>query len=127
MKRDISTKDDIKLLVDQFYDHARTDDLLSPIFDAFIGDNWAAHLSIIYQFWEGILFGSTVYKGNPMLKHIHVNKTMPLTSEHFNRWIKLWKMNADDLFEGEKIEGLKLRAGMIKDLMIVKIRASERY
>ena len=62
-QNDIQSPTDIRLLVNYFYNKARQDELLSPIFDHAISD-WGHHLPIMYQFWERLLLGSTDYNGN---------------------------------------------------------------
>jgi len=38
---------------------------------------------------ESILLDKKGYKGNPMLKHIELNRKEALTAVHFDRWIEL--------------------------------------
>ena len=49
--------DDIKILVDTFYDKARQDTLLGPIFEGVIEDRWPEHLEKMYRFWQTVLLG----------------------------------------------------------------------
>ena len=44
MKKEIENLEDIKLLVNGFYDSVRKDELLSPIFNKIIVDKWPEHL-----------------------------------------------------------------------------------
>ena len=62
-QNDIQSPTDIRLLVNYFYNKARQDELLSPIFDHAISD-WEQHLPTMYQFGERLLLGSTDYNGN---------------------------------------------------------------
>ena len=54
-RKDISTMEDVKLLVDTFYGKIREDALLSPIFNGIIQDRWPAHLEKMYRFWQTVL------------------------------------------------------------------------
>ena len=51
MKADIQDIEDIKLLVDTFYDNIRKDELLAPIFNDKIEDRWPEHLEKMYRFF----------------------------------------------------------------------------
>ena len=54
MKNDILTREDIKLLVDRFYDKVQSDPLLGPVFSHV---DWPHHLPIMYNFWSSMLLG----------------------------------------------------------------------
>ena len=51
-KTDISTRSDIKLMVDEFYKKARVDKNIGSVFNNAIGDDWSKHLPIMYEFWS---------------------------------------------------------------------------
>ena len=55
---DIRTDDDIRQLVDGFYQRVQTDDLLGPVFGAVVRDQWPRHLATMYDFWSGLLLGT---------------------------------------------------------------------
>ncbi|MCX2741404.1 group III truncated hemoglobin [Pontibacter anaerobius] len=109
MKKDITTEDDVKLLVDTFYGHVNQDELLSPVFNGFAQINWQHHLPIMYSFWSSLLFGSMAYKGQPFPKHIR----LPIQQEHFERWVVLFIQTIAELFEGTKAEEAKHKAKSI--------------
>ena len=54
-KKDIETRDDVFLLVSNFYKKVRTDDALGPFFNETIKD-WDTHLQRLTTFWETSLF-----------------------------------------------------------------------
>lgn len=107
-QHDIQSPMDIRLLVDSFYDKARNDELLAPIFDRAISD-WEHHLPTMYQFWERLLLGSTDYSGNPFSKHI----PLALENFHFDRWLELFNQTLDENFKGTKTEEAKRLANNI--------------
>lgn len=109
MRKDIAGLDDIKLLVDNFYDKVRRDALLEPIFFVHIADNWGPHLNKMYLFWNAALFGEKGYVGNPFARHAH----MPLTKTHFEHWLHLFEETVDAHFEGTVAEDAKTRAAMM--------------
>ena len=52
--RDILSLDDIKKLVDAFYEKVRKDGLIGPIFDERIHNRWPQHLQKMYTFWQTV-------------------------------------------------------------------------
>ena len=102
MKKDIENIEDIKLLVDSFYKKVIPDKTIGYFFTEVVKFDWEVHLPIMYSFWDSILFGTMNYKGNPMIKHIEMNKKENLHKEHFDQWMKLWGETIDELFVGEK-------------------------
>src|SRR5690606_34412164 len=104
--REIIQLDDIKLLVDTFYDRVRKDDLLADIFEEKIGNRWEKHLDIMYRFWQTILLEEHTYQGSPFVKHIG----LPVDEAHFQRWIAIFHTTVDDLFTGEIATEAKWRA-----------------
>lgn len=102
--KDISTNDDVKLLVDTFYARAQKDDLVGPIFEMFIKD-WDAHHIKLYQFWRTVILKQAAYRAKPVQMHFK----MDLTQAHFDTWLVMWKGTVDDLFEGENANVAKYR------------------
>ena len=114
---DILTKEDIKRLVDTFYSKVRQDELLAPIFSKQIQDRWPEHLGKMYTFWQTVLLGDRTYFGSPFPPHAH----LPIDHSHFARWIELFTSTVDTLFEGEKANEAKLRAGKMSEMFQIKI------
>ena len=106
---DITTRTDIELLVNTFYDKVNKDDVLSPVFNDFAEVNWQEHLPKMYSFWETLLFDERTYDGRPFPLHTF----LPITAFHFERWIFLFKSTVDELFKGETADVAKLRASTI--------------
>ncbi len=121
MKPDIQTRADVELLVNTFYDKVKQDDLLGPIFGEIMHVNWDVHLPKMYDFWEFILFQKGNYKGQPFPPHLRVNEINPLSTGHFDRWLKLFYETADFLFEGPKTLELKEKSNNIKQVWAYKI------
>ena len=117
MRRDIATEDDIKLLVDTFYDQVNQDELLSPVFNGFANVNWPEHLPVMYKFWSTVLFGSMAYKGQPFPKHMR----LPVDRKHFARWECLFTQTVDELFEGPKAAEAKQKAASIARIFQMKL------
>jgi hemoglobin len=113
MYGDILQEEDVKRLVNTFYDKVRNDVLLSVVFAPVIKDNWPLHLQKMTDFWSTILLYTKKYKADPMPKH------MPLQVDkaHFERWLQLFNETIDELFEGQVAANAKLRANSIARIM----------
>ena len=114
---DILNADDVKLLVDNFYGKVRDNNLLSPIFNNVIKDNWPAHLEKMYGFWQTILLDVQAYTGSPFLKHAK----LPIEREHFDTWISLFNETVDEHFTGEKATEAKWRAARMSEMFQYKL------
>jgi hemoglobin len=114
---DILNIDDVKLLVNEFYGKVRDNELLSPIFNGVIKDNWPAHLEKMYGFWQTILLDTPAYSGSPFLKHAK----LPIQQEHFDTWIGLFNSTVDEHFTGEKANEAKWRAARMSEMFQYKL------
>jgi len=113
MKDDILTEADVKLLVNTFYDKVRKDEILAPIFEPIIKDNWEPHLMRMTDFWSTILLYTKKYKDDPMPKHL----PLPIDQAHFDRWLQLFNLTIDELFEGTIAQNASKRANSIAKIM----------
>ena len=115
--KDIIRMEDIKTLVDAFYEKIRHDELLAPIFNERIQDQWPQHLEKMYAFWQTVLLNERIYYGSPFPPHAQ----LPVDHSHFQRWMKLFTLTADKLFQGEKAREAKWRAGKMVEMFESKI------
>ncbi len=111
------TIDDVKLLVDTFYQRIQADALLGPVFNEVIQDNWGAHLEKMYRFWQTVLLGEHTYFGTPFPPHAK----LPVGHEHFAAWMALFTRTVDELFAGEKADEAKWRAAKMAEMFEYKI------
>lgn len=125
-KRDIKDSNDIRFLVDTFYSNALTDPVIGPVFKA-ADFSLERHIPVMVTFWETILLDVVTYKGNPMLKHIALNKEVPLHAEHFEQWMKIWEATISADFEGPIADNAISRASSIGQLMQYKIKQSSSF
>jgi hemoglobin len=123
MKSDIKARRDLEILLTEFYKAATKDAEIGHHFDELDLD---AHLPIIVDFWEKILFGNPVYFGNPLLIHQKLNEKSPLTLEHFQKWFQIFSQTIDENFAGERAENAKLRAKMIAHSLNQRINSEEK-
>jgi hemoglobin len=114
MKHDITNREDIKLLVDRFYDKVQTDELLGPVFSHV---DWPHHLPIMYNFWSSMLLGDQTYRGNPFEKHL----PLPIQPKHFDQWLKLFRETVTEHFSGEKADEVITRAESIAGIFQLRM------
>lgn len=122
-KKDIQNQQDIKILVNQFYNKVQQDEMLAPIFDEKICD-WESHLHIMYSFWNSILLGDDSYRGQPLFKHVNLK----IEAVHFKRWLELFYRTLDDNFEGPIVDLAKERSESIANVFykrIIHIRSKQ--
>jgi len=77
-------------LVHGFYDKIRVDPVLGPIFAERITD-WEPHLEKMVDFWSSVALMTGRYHGAPVPKHAG----LPVTWEHFERWLNLFRETAN--------------------------------
>lgn len=123
---DIASKNDIQLLVDSFYTVARQDELLGPIFNTIIGDDWSHHMPRMYDFWDMVIFAVPGYTGNPVKTHVDVDKRMAMNQEHFERWLELWTTTVDRLFAGEYADIAKNKAALMANMIHIKVEMGRK-
>jgi hemoglobin len=114
---DIESEEDIRRLVETFYERVNEDPVLGPIFNDVAKVNWEEHLPHLRRFWSSLLFRSGTFKGNPFEKH----QLLPIGKEHFSTWLGLFRRTIDDLFAGPKAEEAKGIAASIADSFQVRM------
>lgn len=101
---DITGRGEIELLLRDFYDRAFEDDLLRHVFVDVVHMDLEQHLPVIVDFWEKVLFDTGTYNGQTMDVHRRVHRRVPLTEQHFTRWLQLWRESLDARFSGPVAE-----------------------
>lgn len=117
---DITSKTDIELMINTFYEKVKEDALLSVYFEH---TNWKKHIPVMIIFWENILLFSGDYSGNPMAKHQHIHHKNPLSKKHFNRWLSLFTAAVNENFEGPNATLAIQRAESIAQVILSKLIA----
>ena len=103
---DIQTTEDIRQMVDSFYEKVNQDKLLSPVFNDFAKVDWESHLPKMYAFWNFLILGIPGYQGKPFPPHA----LLPVSTDHFNAWLELFQKNIDEQFFGPHAEMAKAKA-----------------
>tara|TARA_B110000091_G_scaffold200151_1_gene230633 strand:+ start:615 stop:923 length:309 start_codon:yes stop_codon:yes gene_type:complete len=74
MKLDISSRKDIKCILILFYEKLLADEKMAPFFEEIVVNKQLDHhLEIITDFWQDILFDTTLYKNNTMKTHTPID------------------------------------------------------
>lgn len=117
MKKEIETLEDIKTLVNSFYDKVREDELLADIFNNIIQNRWPVHLEKMHRFWQTVLLEEHTYFGSPFVPHAQ----LPVEKQHFERWLKLFYETVDEYFIGELAEKAKWQGKRMAQMFNMKI------
>lgn len=115
-KRDLTTQEDVRLMVDTFYARASHDELLAPIF-AHTFSSRPNPLEPLYRYWESVLLEKQTYPDLPFPKHAK----LPLTHQHFDRWLSIFHSTIDDFFTGPYASEAKLRAIKMSEVFRYKM------
>jgi len=108
--KDIESRKDLELLLDEFYKVAIKDPQIGHHFD---GLDLEPHMPSIVDFWEKVLFGKPVYFGNPMAVHKILHEKSPLIKSHFSRWLKIFNTTTAQNFTGTRARLAQRRAASI--------------
>ncbi|MEZ6000303.1 group III truncated hemoglobin [Hyphomonas sp.] len=85
----------VSQLVETFYGRVREDDLLGPIFQGALGEDWGPHLAKLKDFWSAVALGTRRYDGRPMPPHLRLSDR--INEAHFTRWLGLFRQTVDEL------------------------------
>ncbi|MFY7900807.1 MAG: group III truncated hemoglobin [Chitinophagaceae bacterium] len=119
--KDITTKLDIELLLQAFYEKAINDELIGHYFTDVIELQLEKHLPIIVGFWESILLNTQQYNGNMFSIHQHIHHLSPFKPLHFDRWVFLFQQTVSEMYKGNTSELAKQRAASIATIMKTKL------
>lgn len=114
-RTDLRDCDDVEALVREFYGRAFADPLLGPVFVDIARMDLDAHLPVMCDFWETVLFRAGTYRRNAFTVHVDLHRRVDLTSAHFQRWLTLWTQTVDDLYAGPVASHAKVQAARIAE------------
>ena len=110
---DLATRVDVHALLARFYGRVLADDLLAAPFTDVREKGLDAHLPVMCDFWETVLFRAGLYQGSALDVHRHIHHDHPLSHRHFVRWLTLWLDTVDAMYRGPVAEQAKLQARRI--------------
>jgi len=119
--KDITNREDIAHLMQDFYSHLLEDEIMGEIFLAHLSHPLSEHLPMLTDFWENILLSPNDYKKNVMLIHIDLNHKYPLEKKHFERWLYWFEYSLYNSFSGDVADTAMQRARNIAALMQIKL------
>ncbi|WP_368861160.1 group III truncated hemoglobin [Frankia sp. AgB32] len=117
-------RDDIAALVTAFYQRAFADPELGPVFIDVARLDLPAHLPVICDFWQAVIFRAGTYRRNAFGVHADLHARVPLTDELFARWLTLWKATVDERHRGPNADRAKLQADRIAESMSRRLAAA---
>lgn len=124
MKPDISSREDLRLIVKTFYEDLLDHEELSPFFEEFKdAHKLEAHLKILVDFWDNTLFYSGTYTSNAIRPHIEVHEKKSITAMNFEVWLNLFNKSVDQHFKGLHATTIKNRALSIATVMRIKLKS----
>jgi hemoglobin len=114
MKYNTITKESIRAMVDAFYPTILADPITAPPFIAKVGSDinskeWQKHLELLTNFWAFSALGDMGYRGSPLAPHFNLD----LTKEQFDRWLELFYIAIDKVYEKEAGDFFKQRSSNI--------------
>lgn len=126
-KKELDSRENIKLLVTTFYGKVREDELIGDFFNKTISD-WPHHFEQLTDFWEGNLLMKPIFRGRPGAKHIMVDRSFDGAIEkiHFARWLNLWHQTLDEGFTGPKVDDAKTIAVRAAAMFFSKIEMARQ-
>jgi hemoglobin len=119
--RDIETREDLHLLMSEFYVKLLADSKINYLFTEVAKIELAPHLLELVDFWEQILFDRGSYRKNVLQIHTDLNQQSKLSQEHFAIWLEYFNTTIDENFAGQTAENMKTRALSIATVMKIKI------
>ncbi|WTW93233.1 group III truncated hemoglobin [Streptomycetaceae bacterium NBC_01309] len=122
---DIRTREDIVLLLEDFYAAAFADDVLGHIFVDVAQMDLGAHLPRLADFWEVTLLRSGEYRGNALEPHRVLHAQFPLTAQHFERWMRLWTDVVDGRHSGPTAQRAVAQAGRVAAAMRKRLQIAD--
>ena len=116
--KDIDCREDVVLLVNEFYELVGKDELIGPVFDKIIKGDWQPHLDKMYNFWETIALNVNKYNGSPFREHIKLD----IDKQHFDRWLELFHTTLDKFFNGNTANDIKKRSTQMGIMFQYKLK-----
>jgi hemoglobin len=119
--KDIETREDLNILLSEFYNRLLQDPAINYMFTDVAKINLEQHLPHIVDFWEQSLFYAGSYRKNVLHIHMDLNRKEKITDKHFETWLSHFNIVTDLLFKGPNCEKAKTRAESIITVMKIKI------
>lgn len=119
--RDVETREDLHLLMSEFYVKLLKDPKVNFIFTEVAKIDLEPHLLELVDFWEQMLFNTGSYRKNVLQIHLDINEKIKLSEAHFTIWLNYFNLTIDENFSGQIAENMKTRALSIATVMKIKM------
>jgi hemoglobin len=113
MHADLVDRADVEALLRRFYDRVLIDDVLFDPFAQLRSEGLDAHIPVMCDFWETVLFRAGLYRGSALTVHRVLHQRTPLSGKHFVRWLTVWRDTVDEMYQGPAAERAKVQAARI--------------
>ena len=122
MKKDVDSREDLHLIVSDFYKDLLKNEQISHFFEDFKdGEKLQTHLDVLVDFWDNTLFYSGSYSKNAIKPHIKIHSDKTISALHFETWLQLFEKAVDENFQGQNADTIKSRALSIATVMRIKL------
>ena len=122
MRSDITSREDLFIIVSDFYIDLMASKGLSHFFVSFKDEKVLKHhLDTLVDFWDNTLFYSGTYKKNAIKPHIDIHAEKGIQSFHFDEWLLLFSKAVDANYQGQNADTIKSRALSIATVMKLKL------
>lgn len=120
--KDIETREDILLILQEFYKKLLSDEQISFFFTKItqVDQHLEHHLDILVTFWEQSLFLKGGYSNNMFQIHKDVNEKHAFSATHYSIWLHYFYETIDTYFEGKMAEQMKTNALNMATVMQIK-------
>ncbi|PEN07980.1 hypothetical protein CRI93_05925 [Longimonas halophila] len=112
---DLTTREDVRTVVQAFYHDIAEDPSIGAFFDDV---DMQAHVPKLVDFWCSVVFQTGTYRGRPFHAHAALNG---LNADHFTRWLDRFESIIDERFAGPNAEQMKSRARHIATIFQSKL------
>lgn len=123
--QDSITRENLRVLMTNFYEKALLHEELAPFFVVELGDDieskeWVEHIELLADFWLAKLLDEPTYGGNFIGAHLNVPS---IKRESFAHWIELFSVSVDEVYVPSianefKKQGREMSKEFIKHLKI---------
>ncbi|CAM4337063.1 group III truncated hemoglobin [Flavobacterium terrigena] len=120
--RDIETREDILLIIRNFYDRLLKDQSINFFFTqaTHVDQHLEEHFETLATFWEQGLFLKGGYSNNMFQIHKNIHDRHPFTHEHFEIWLDHLYTSITENFDGNKADQMKTMALNMATVMQIK-------
>lgn len=120
--RDIENREDILLIMRNFYDRLLKDNSINFFFTKAtdVDQHLEKHFELLADFWEQGLFLKGGYSNNMFQIHKDIHDKHPFSHEHFEIWLDHLYSSIDENFDGPNCDVMKKMSLNMATVMRIK-------